>query len=50
MIKAEHVPYGTMYIFPDEDDNLTDYTGRIAQVIIPNGLLQSTGRYDVTYI
>ena len=47
MIKAEHVPHdnmGTTYMFPDEDDNLTDYTGRNAQVIVPNGLLQSIGK------
>ena len=52
MIKAEHVPYdnlNTMYMFPDEDDDLTDYTGRSAQVMIPNGLLQSIGKYSAIY-
>ena len=49
MIKAEHVPYDTTYMFPDEDDNLTDYTGRSAQVMIPNGLLQSIGKYNAIY-
>ena len=44
VIKAEHIQHdnvGTTYMFPDEDDDLTNYTGRIAQVMIPNGLLQS---------
>ena len=52
MIKAEHVPYdsmGTMYMFPDEDDDLTNYTGRITQVMIPNGLLQSIGKYNAIH-
>ena len=49
VIKAEHVPYdnmGTTYMFPDKDDNLTDYTGGNAQVLVPNGLLQSIGKYN----
>ena len=53
VIKAEHVPHdnmGTMYMFPDEDDDLTNYTGRIAHVMIPNDLLQSISKYNVTYI
>ena len=52
MIKAEHVPYDNMgitYMFPDEDDDLTNYTGRIAQVMIPNGLLQSIGKSYTVY-
>ena len=47
VIKAEHVPYdnmGTIYMFPDEDDDLTNYTGRSAQVMVPNGLLQNIGK------
>ena len=49
MIKAEHVPHNNMstaYMFPDEDDDLTNYTGRNAQVMIPNALLQSIGKYN----
>ena len=49
MIKAEHVPHNNMstaYMLPDEDDDLTNYTGRNAQVMIPNGLLQSIGKYN----
>ena len=52
VIKAEHVPYdnmGTTYMFPDEDDDLTNYTGRVAQVMIPNGLLQSIGKSYTVY-
>ena len=28
------------YVFPDEDDDLTDYKGKHAQLMIPSGLLQ----------
>ena len=28
------------YVFPDEDDDLTAYAGRSAQVMVPSGLLQ----------
>ena len=48
VIKAKHVPYdsvGEMYLFPDEGDDLTNYTGGSAQVIIPNGLLQAIGKH-----
>ena len=47
VIKAERVPHDnmdTMYMFPDEDDDLTNYTGRNVQVMVPNGLLQSVGK------
>ena len=46
MIKAEHVPQdnmGTTYMFPGEDDDLTNYTGSSARVMVPNGLLWSIG-------
>ena len=33
-----------MYIFPDEDDDLTTYTSSSAQVMVPNGLLQAIGK------
>ena len=48
VIKAEHVPYdnvGETYQFPDEGDDLSNYTGGSAQVIIPNGLLQAIGKH-----
>ena len=35
---------GTTYMFPDEDDDLTNYTGRSAQVMVPSGLLQAIGK------
>ena len=38
----------TMYIFPDDDDDLTNYTGGNAQVMLPNDLLQGNGMYDNT--
>ena len=31
-------------MFPDEDDNLTNYTGGRAQVMVPNGLLRAIGK------
>ena len=52
MIKAERVPYDNMgitYMFPDEEDDLTNYTGRSAQVMIPNDLLQSIGKYNAIH-
>ena len=53
VIKAERTPiqYGsvdTVYIFPDENDNLTNYTGGNAQVMVPNGLLQGNVKFDDT--
>ena len=33
-----------MYIFPDEDDDLVNYTSRSAQVMVPNGLLRAIGK------
>ena len=47
----------TVYTFPDEDDDLTNYTGGHAQVMVPHGLLQGNGKlkhyhtiYVATYI
>ena len=45
VIKGERISYddmGTLYIFPNEDDDLANYTGGSAQVMVPNGLLQAT--------
>ena len=44
VLKAERVSNATLvkgYIFPDEEDNLTAYTGGTAQVMVPSGLLQN---------
>ena len=32
------------YIFPSEDDDLTNYAGGSAQVMVPSGLLQAIGK------
>ena len=37
---------GTTYMFPDEDDDLTNYTGRSANVMVPNGLLQAICKFS----
>ena len=47
VIKAEHVSNDSVnkeYVFPDEDDNLTVYEGRYAQVMVPSGLLQNISK------
>ena len=47
VIKAERISYDdmdTMYIFPNEDDDLANYTGGSTQVMVPNGLLQAIGK------
>ena len=49
VIKAERIPYdsmSTMYTFPDEDDDLTNYAGGNTQVMVPNRLLQGSGKLD----
>ena len=51
VIKAERIPYDsmdTMYTFPDDNDDLTNYTGGNAQVMLPNGLLQGNGMHNHT--
>ena len=43
VLKAEYVSNGTInkgYVFPDEDDDLTNYTGRNAQLSMSSNLLQ----------
>ena len=43
VLKAERISNGGMnkgYKFPDEDDDLTAYTGRNAQLSLSGGLLQ----------
>ena len=49
VIKAERIPYdsmSTVYTFPDEDDDLTNYAGGNAQVMVPNRLWQGNGKFD----
>ena len=49
VIKAERIPYdsmSTMYVFPDKDDDLTNYTGGNTQVMVPNQILQGNGKLD----
>ena len=44
VLKAERVSNESLekgYVFPDEDDNLTSYTGKSAQLAIPGSLLQN---------
>ena len=55
VIKAERISNNTVdkgYVFPDEDDNLTAYTGGSAQLMVPNGLLQDIckGYHNYTII
>ena len=48
VIKAERVSNDSVdkgYVFPDEDDNLTNYNGGSAQLMLPSGLLQDISMY-----
>lgn len=43
VIKAEHLSSESVrkgYAFPDKDDNLINYEGESAQLMIPSGVLQ----------
>ena len=47
VIKAEQVSNDSVYegyAFPDEDDNLTAYTGGNAQLMIPSELIQNISK------
>ena len=47
VLKAERISNGSVnkgYIFPDEDDDLTTYTGRSAQLLLSGDLLQDLGK------
>ena len=49
VLKAERVSNDSLnrgYVFPDEDDNLTAYTGGITQLSVPVGLLQNVCKYN----
>ena len=44
VLKAEFISDESLdkgYVFPDKRDDLTTYTGGIAHVMVPGGLLQS---------
>ena len=52
VVKAERVSNDSVdkdYVFPDEDDNLTSYTGGSAQLNVPSGLLQNISKHIVSY-
>jgi len=38
------------YVFPDEDDDLTNYAGESAQLVVPTGLLQDISKYTYIFI
>ena len=47
VIKAERVSDDGVdkdYVFPDEDDNLTVYSGGNTQLMVPIGLLQNISK------
>ena len=47
VIKAERVSNDSVqkgYVFPDEDDNLTAYTGGNARVMVSSDLLQNISK------
>ena len=49
MLKVEHIPDESLekgYVFPDEDDNLTSYTGGNTQLAIPGSLLENICKYS----
>ena len=53
VLKAERVSNDSLnrgYVFPDEDDNLTAYTGRRTQLSVPVGLLQDVCKYNYAII
>ena len=47
VIKAERVSNDSVrkgYVFPDEDDNLTAYTGGNVQIMVSSDLLQNISK------
>ena len=47
VIKAEHLSNDSVdkdYVFPDEDDDLTAYSGGKAQLMVLTGLLQNISK------
>ena len=52
VVKAERVSNDSVnkdYVFPDEDDNLTSYTGGSAQLTISSGLLQNISKHTISF-
>jgi len=39
-LSNENVRAGEAYVFPDEQDDLTSFTGGDAQIMVPNSILQ----------
>jgi len=39
-LSNEKVEAGEAYVFPDEQDDLTNYTGGDARIMVPNSILQ----------
>jgi len=39
-LSNENVRAGEAYVFPDEQDDLTSFTGGYAQIMVPNSILQ----------
>ena len=53
VIKAELVSNDEVdkgYMFPDDDDDLTEFTGGSVQLMVPSGLLQDISKQCVTLI
>ena len=53
VIKAERVSNDSVqkgYVFPDEDDNLTAYTGGNARLMVSSSLLQNISKYGLIII
>ena len=51
VLKAERISNDSVdrgYVFPDENDNLTAYTGVSAQLAVPSALLQDISKYSYT--
>ena len=49
VIKAERVSNDEVdkgYIFPNYDDDLTEYTGGSVQLMVPSGLLQDISEHN----
>ena len=39
-LSNENIQAGEAYVFPDEQDNLTSFTGGDTQIMIPNSVLR----------
>ena len=53
VIKAERISNDSVdneYVFPDDEDSLTDYGGGYAQVMVPAGLLQNISKLGSKFV